>query len=132
MSETNKTLLVKCLAHTGYRRAGLVFTKGNNEVALDKVTPAQLAQVKADARLLIIESEAAPSGDTSGPVAGGDNVLSLVEAIKQLDPENSDHFTSGGKPQVDALSKLVGAPVSAASRDEAWAEVQAQAQTQGE
>ncbi len=126
MSETTKTILVQCLAHSGYRRAGLVFDQGKNELSADKVTSAQLAQINADARLSIIEDSPVTDSASSGTVEGGDNSLSLIDAIKQLDPDNTDHFTSGGKPQVDALEKLMGKSVSAAERDAAWAELQAQ------
>ena len=50
----------------------------------------------------------------------------LRDAIAQLDPSNTDHFTSSNKPQCDALETLMGRPVKAAERDEAWAEYQAQ------
>lgn len=46
-------------------------------------------------------------------------VLTVAEAIAQLDPENPEHYTKGGKPQTSALEQILGRPVSAAERDAA-------------
>ncbi|MCR9487228.1 HI1506-related protein [Vibrio alginolyticus] len=120
---------VICHAHTGYRRAGMAFSKGENTLKPGSITNTQLAQLKADQRLKVsvIESEEleesnkAGSGNSdSGPVDGGLLPGSLVEAIQRLDPSNTEHFTTSGKPTTEALSELMQTKVSAAERDEAW------------
>jgi len=124
MSETNPIIIVKNAAHTGYRRAGLALQEGENRFDKANITDAQLAQLKADPRLAVIveQAQASASGHASGAVDGGGNgnALSIAEAIMQLDPNNEAHFTKSGKPEVKALSALLGGTVSAAERDEVW------------
>jgi hypothetical protein len=112
------------LAHTGYRRAGLALVKGENTIPADTITETQLAQLKADPRIkVVIQDETNSSvanGDQSTPVDQGTVPGTLIEAIALLDPANVDHFTSTGKPQIDALETLLGHKVTAAERDAAW------------
>ena len=49
----------------------------------------------------------------------------IIDAIGQLDPDNSQAWTSGGKPDVAALELVLGYDIDAADRDAAWAEFQA-------
>jgi len=44
--------------------------------------------------------------------------------IAVMDSDDSDLWTSAGKPKADVLSQRVGLTVSASVRDEAWAEYQ--------
>lgn len=147
---------VHCLAHSGYRRAGMAFNHGENTLQPSDITTAQLAQLKADPRLKVTvadESKETPTSDTISDanlpnlassdgsqgesVDAGDPSTSLeegeeppakpetlVDAIKLLDPSNAEHFTGSGKPQVEALSELLGKKVTATERDEAWQFVQ--------
>ncbi len=48
------------------------------------------------------------------------NSNDIVDAIGELDPEDEELWTQGGKPQVEALEALLGYPVSGKQRDEAW------------
>ena len=126
---------VICHAHTGYRRAGMAFSKGENTLKPDSITQTQLAQLKADPRLKVTLAEDALSSTTSNEPTGGnqsdgdlgDSTLpaNLVEAIQRLDPSNTEHFTTSGKPTTEALSELMQTKVSAAERDEAWETFQA-------
>ncbi|MDW3137062.1 HI1506-related protein [Vibrio sp. 1288] len=125
---------VICHAHTGYRRAGMAFSKGENTLKPDSITQTQLAQLKADPRLKVTLAEDALSSPTSNEPTGGnqsdsdlgDSALpaNLVEAIQRLDPSNTKHFTTSGKPTTEALSELMQTKVSAAQRDEAWELIQ--------
>ncbi|HIF5850971.1 TPA: HI1506-related protein [Vibrio parahaemolyticus] len=125
---------VICHAHTGYRRAGMAFSKGENTLKPDSITQTQLAQLKADPRLKVTLAEDALSSTTSNEPTGGnqsdgnlgDSALpaNLVEAIQRLDPSKTEHFTTSGKPTTEALSELMQTKVSAAERDEAWAFIQ--------
>lgn len=44
----------------------------------------------------------------------------LVGYIADLDPNNEEHFTKGGKPEVKVLEDKAGFNVTAAERDNAW------------
>lgn len=144
---------VNCLAHTNYRRAGMAFSHGENTLQPNSITPTQLAQLQADPRLKVTLadddgqegpikidlSKAALSQPTGGDgpqkehldnglaltsVESTSKPETLVDAIKQLDRSNAEHFTSSGKPQVDALAELMQTKVTAAERDEAWDSLQ--------
>lgn len=43
----------------------------------------------------------------------------IIEAIGCLDDDNTEHWTSGGKPMVVAIETLLGKPIIASQRDEA-------------
>jgi hypothetical protein len=137
-------LLVICLANTGYRRAGLAFAKGENNLPLAELSREQIAAIKADKRLKVPEpnmvsaSRSLDSSDGATPLisaaappqtqlqtkeAISDNeAMSFSEAISLLDKDNPDHFTQGGKPQCTALEGLMAKPFSASERDAAWDE----------
>lgn len=58
--------------------------------------------------------------------------LAKIEAIKTaikaaLEADDKSLFTAAGLPDARKLDKMVGAPVSAAERDAAWAALQAEA-----
>lgn len=155
-----KAVAVYCLAHTNYRRAGMAFSHGENMLEPGTITNNQLRQLEADPRLKVTVAESetlqgdisnVESGHQSGPLdaltspsdltelfaQAGDELLqtkpkTLADAIQLLDPSNTEHFTTSGKPQVDALSELMGVKVSATERDEAWALVQAEQVTPDE
>lgn len=128
----DKKLVIKSVAHDGYRRAGMAFNTGENILAAGTVTCSQLAMLEADPRLAVSYAQADTADGTAGNVVQGSehdglghvSELSLLDAIGKLDPENSEHFTCGNKPQVNALEKLTGISLTAKERDEAWAEFQ--------
>lgn len=117
-----ETIVVVSGAHSGYRRAGRAFEPGENIVELSTVSEAQLCQLKADPRLVVLQ---APSDGVSATGNASKSVQTLEEAFALLDPANTEHFTGSGLPQTQALSKLVGRTVNAAERDSAWAEFKA-------
>lgn len=55
------------------------------------------------------------------PRAKAGLVADILAAAEMLDPENSDHFTTTGLPQVKALEALLGYYITAEERDTAWA-----------
>jgi hypothetical protein len=62
-------LLVICLANTGYRRAGLAFVKGENNLPLAELSREQIAAIKADKCLKVSEPDLVPASrsvDSSG------------------------------------------------------------------
>ncbi len=56
-SQATQTLVIHCRAPNGYRRAGLVFKFGNNPLDANSVNATQLAQLKADPRLAVVEAK---------------------------------------------------------------------------
>jgi hypothetical protein len=49
----------------------------------------------------------------------------LLRAVSELDPNNADHFTKDGKPEINALKKIAGVKkLSAPERDALWDEFQ--------
>ncbi|TQQ34448.1 HI1506-related protein [Vibrio cholerae] len=129
MSKTMQTILVICAAHSGYRRAGVEFQKGENVFAGDSFSDNQIAQIEADPRLkFVLQANAAEitpitQGDNTAGLldsTGVSTALSFGDAIAQLDRNNPDHFTSAGKPQLGALEPLMQQPLTAKQRDELW------------
>lgn len=116
-----QVLLVVCTAHTGYRRAGVAFIKGENSLPLADLTDEQIAAFKADKRLRLsmvdVESKAG-----SAELADGVKALTFAEAIAKLDSNNQEHFTTGGKPQCAALEALMAKVITAGERDTLWGE----------
>lgn len=63
---TTAAVIVTCLAHSGYRRAGVGLAKGENRFEADTFTEAQLAQLSADPRLKVVAADAGETqADTS-------------------------------------------------------------------
>ncbi|WP_299001782.1 HI1506-related protein [uncultured Shewanella sp.] len=151
---TNKSTKILNLAHTGYRRAGIAFTKGEN--ALPKLDKAQLAQIEADPRLKLLskagvsaladdsqaQSGALDAGASAAPLTPAestneqddnaqDDSAQVFSAIASLSLDNKDHFTVSGKPQAAELEKRLNRSVSASERDAMWQAYQDnQAQTE--
>ncbi|MBO0211644.1 hypothetical protein, partial [Vibrio sp. Vb0877] len=104
------------------------FKNGENLLPASQFTEAQLAQIQADPHLRYeLHQEDVDGGNASGAVDGVSGGIGLMDAIKQLNPSNEAHFTKGGKPELKALSTIVGRNVTGAERDEAWEAIQATA-----
>ncbi|RZQ46833.1 hypothetical protein D8T55_04700 [Vibrio vulnificus] len=128
MSKEVQKILVISAAHDGYRRAGMAFKNGENLLPASQFTETQLAQIQADPHLRYeLHQEGVDGGDASGAVDGVSGGFGLMDAIKQLDPSNEAHFTKSGKPELKALSAIVGRNVTGAERDKAWEAIQATA-----
>jgi hypothetical protein len=55
------------------------------------------------------------------PVEASEPTLAeIVEVIGQLDPNNTEHWTNQDKPMVVAIETLLGKPLLAGQRNEAW------------
>lgn len=73
---------------------------------------------------VLAETPSAPEAlAPAPPPAPAAEVSDLVRAIRALDPDDPAHWTKSGKPDATALTERLGRQVSAAERDEAWAEV---------
>ncbi|WP_407546546.1 HI1506-related protein [Vibrio parahaemolyticus] len=147
MSQKVLDLLVKNFAHTGYRRAGVAFKKGDNRLCSVDFTDSQLAMLDKDPRLSV--QKLAATSDThadvnlqAGPLVGSIPSVSVDSqetgsskqaldidaaaqlavqgAMFQLESDNPAHWTKGGKPEINALSAILERKVTAAERDDAW------------
>nr|WP_320125959.1 HI1506-related protein [uncultured Shewanella sp.] len=73
-SKNIQVLLVICLAHTGYRRAGMALTKGENLIPLAELSNEQVAAFEADQRLKVSVRDMAPASG-SVDIPDGDQTL---------------------------------------------------------
>jgi hypothetical protein len=62
--------------------------------------------------------------DENDPPPANDRIESIRDAIRQLDPDNAEHFTQGGLPRTGAIEALLGDDIEATERDEAWSSMQ--------
>ena len=65
-----------------------------------------------------------PDAKNKGPEDVAERLEAIKGAIAQLDRENPEHFTKGGKPQVEAIEAVLGWNITAAERDAAWESMQ--------
>ncbi|QUN06434.1 Rho termination factor N-terminal domain-containing protein [Shewanella yunxiaonensis] len=77
-------IIVKNIAHDGYRRAGLSFKKGDNEFTDTQISEAQMAHIKKDPRLSVsVEAVASqtdnPQGTVDAVVVGAD--VKMVDGV---------------------------------------------------
>lgn len=98
-------------------------------IKLSKVKPSKIKEKVKDKDQGETRGEAEKESGKKEPKeeagnAPDDPIADLVAMIGRLDPENPDHYTKSGKPEVKALSKLAGRAVSGADRDTAWAAYQ--------
>ena len=80
-------------------------------------------------RLAILSATALAFIMSAGVAAGAgppgcydERTTALLEATMTLDPANDAHFTKKGKPKVAALEVVSGLDISAAERNEVWAQ----------
>jgi hypothetical protein len=124
-------------AHDGYRRGGQSFVPGQNHFALSLFNAAQLQQLATDPRLVVLppsnfnasnDADGAASitamTDATGPVLASLETFAPIETLEQafslLLPDNPDHFTNNGLPQIPALKLMLKRDISAAERNDAW------------
>lgn len=84
--------------------------------------------VLKDGVILLTDDEATPLLQKNSIALIKGNAVSreIVAAIAKLDPEDKTLWTSDGRPQVSALTAVVGEDVSAKDRNIAWGEYQDQ------
>lgn len=134
-------------------RCGIEFRQAWQEVEVDAATAARL---EAEQMLEVSETkpaeleneapnEADPSGDSTAVTGSGtpaaapttgaavtksddpaEVALAILAAIGQLDKEDGALWTAGGKPKTEAIAAITGWPVTAAERDAATVEGEAQ------
>ncbi|WP_354624842.1 HI1506-related protein [Psychromonas sp. MME2] len=139
----NKSITVFNSSHSGYRRAGLVFNKGDN--VIDDATDAQIHAITNDKRLVLQGADKADTATSADLVAGNNSLQQSVEgdgsgdalppvvvppesiaflvAIMQwLQRAGTLELTGSGAPTTKCLENAIedDVQISAAMRDEAW------------
>lgn len=124
------TLLVICLAHDGYRRAGFGFTKGENTV--EGVSEEAAEIIHNDPYLKIREVNGEAYGEANGEEQAIDvseipeHLLPIVQAMLLGHKEQTLKLNANGAPDIAELEKAIKWPegcetkLTAALRDEAW------------
>lgn len=86
-SKNIQVLLVICLAHTGYRRAGMALNKGENLIPLAELSDEQVAAFEADQRLKVSVRDMAPASGSvdipDGDQALGSNTTGTLAGVKE-------------------------------------------------
>ena len=133
------TVIVTCMPPTGYRRAGLSFNQGKNEIPAKELDEQQLEAIENDARLSIQTVPYDESAAAQGQL-DADNVGSTVKLYEQVDytqaPQELQPIIAvmidaqmSLKPKVDQLTyeapgendgEVIEVKVSAKDRDAAW------------
>ena len=130
MSEKLLSILIICLAHDGYRRAGFGFTKGENTI--EGVSEDAIEIIHADPYLKIREVNGEAYGEANGEEQAIDvseipeHLLPIVQAMLLGHKEQTLKLNAKGVPDIAELEKAIKWPegcetkLTAALRDEAW------------
>lgn len=127
-STTRVTVSLRDKRAKHFYRAGHKFLAGETKTI--EATEDVIERLKKEPKLMVkainddfdsTPTESPTETPTEVPTeAPTDAPESIFEAIGQLDPENPEHFTKSGKPEVKALEAILGCPVTAKERDSAW------------
>lgn len=84
----------------------------------------QLDRLKA-APTQVTQQPASPLTDTTPARPQDDEVVKeqIMAAMQTLDPKDEALFTRNREPTVDAVQQVLGYPITAGERDDAWAEL---------
>lgn len=143
MSESKKIILALANKRlTSFRRAGITVGHEPVVITMPPVTDEQLKALQDEPNIKVTFEESGtkelkpqnPSSDSneSNDEPNADSKAESITAedliahIVQLDPDNKELWTNGGKPQAKALAESCGQEVSAALRDEAFALLESQ------
>lgn len=61
-----------------------------------------------------------PGTDPPEPPQTEPTDADIIEAIRDLDPDDRQNWTASGSPSVEALERQLGCDISARQRDAAW------------
>jgi len=103
----------------GFRRCGIAHTKAAVTYPDDRFTIEALYRLKAEPRLLVEVTEGEEPGSDKTDEA---DLLSLQEAARKAIADGN--VIGSGAPDTKAMAEILGYPVSAAQRDEAWTALQ--------
>ncbi len=103
----------------GLWRAGIRHARGATEYPDDAFDEGQLALLVAEPLLTV---EVVDDGPQPDPFSDPE-ITVLVAAIGEI-PDDPRYWTGSGAPRTSAIEEVVGRPVSAVERDQAWARYQ--------
>lgn len=130
MNEKLLSIMIICLAHDGYRRAGFGFTKGENTI--EGVSKEAAEIIHNDPYLKIREVNGEAYGEANGEEQAIDvseipeHLLPIVQAMLLGHKEQTLKLNAKGVPDIAELEKAIKWPgggetkLTAALRDEAW------------
>lgn len=98
---SQKTIVINCRAHDGYRRAGIAFTKGQNVFSESELTDSQLQAIEGDPRLVVSVENNETQDDTSAGTAQTANVAQTQGSVGNAD-------STDGVKQPDITSTIAG------------------------
>lgn len=100
----------------GFRRCGIAHTKEPVEYPDDRFSEEGLEILKAEPMLIVDTAEVTkPSEPTEEK---------LIKAAKEA--IDAGKTTNDGKPTVDAMTAILGHPITSQDRDAAWEKIQAE------
>jgi len=91
---SQKTIVINCRAHDGYRRAGIAFTKGQNVFSDSELTDSQLQAIEGDPRLVVSVETNETQDDTSAGTAQTAQTQGSVGAADSADGVKQPDITS--------------------------------------
>ena len=72
----------------------------------------------------LVDASCVTENVASEAEAGPSREEQIRDAIAELDPGNTAHFTEAGLPRVEAIESLVGFDITAGERDVVWGLIQ--------
>lgn len=99
----------------GFRRGGRAWGDAPETVDTADFSAEQLELIRGESMLVVVEGGRVATAETRREDA-------IIAGIRRLDPENPDHFTNSGKPELRALREHVP-DVTGAERDRVWADI---------
>ncbi len=93
-------------------------------IAGEKVTTGVVTMSSEDAAALVACGVLALVIETVPDTSTHDRMAIIAAAISELDEDNKDHWTHGGKPNIRTLASITGSLVKAKERDDAWDAIQ--------
>lgn len=108
----------------GFRRTHRAWSKTPTIIKLSELSDEEILMIKGEPMLTVTEVEIDEEVvDPSGALSKEERLAAIVNAIAQLDKEDGALWKSDGAPNAAAIGALTGFAVSAAERDEAWAQI---------
>ena len=105
-----------------------VLSPVRTEAGIVKDGTLQLSDADAQELLEIGAVELAATQPAAAPVEPTDPAerqAAIIEAIKQLDPNDADLWLKDGKPDTNAIAEVTGWAVTAGERNTAWTTINA-------
>ncbi|MDE1465614.1 hypothetical protein [Spartinivicinus poritis] len=118
--------LIRSKQQPGFRRCNRYFPYEGITIPTNELDAETLKKLKAEPRLIIKHGEfEALAEQVEINNTTSDVMEDIIEVIGMLDANhNEDDWAKDGKPKVEAIEGLLDKDISAAQRNQAWAEYQ--------